>query len=96
MIDRMYNMGWLLVVGIVFAWWGALLLSDDVSVPVVRNCADKTMPPTLRDILSRLPEHEAKAARAGDGCLITWAHEATHFLNSRSSTSTFATSPSPV
>jgi hypothetical protein len=79
------EIGWVgLGVGIV-AWMAALLVSDDVTVPVVRACAQKTLPPTLKDVLSRLPENDAAAARAGDGCPITWGHEATHFLNSRSS-----------
>ena len=86
MIDRMYDAGWLVIVLIVVAWWGALLISDDVHVPKVRECVTKTMPPTLKDVLSRLPEHEATAAKAGDGCPITHAHEASHFVNSRSST----------
>jgi hypothetical protein len=86
MIERAYDAGWLVVVLVMLAWWGALLISDDVQVPVVRRCSDRTLPPTLKDVLSRLPEHEAVAAKAGETCPITHAHEATHFVNSRAST----------
>jgi hypothetical protein len=81
-----YDFGWVIVASIVILWMGSLLLSDDVQVPVVRRCSDKNLPPTLMDVVSRLPESDAAAARAGDGCPITWAHEATHFINSRCST----------
>jgi hypothetical protein len=40
------------------------------------------MPETLRDVLARLPEKDATEARF-DECPITWAHEASHFVNSR-------------
>jgi hypothetical protein len=39
-------------------------------------------PETLADVLSRLPEADAKAAYV-DSCRITYTHEAVHFLNSR-------------
>jgi hypothetical protein len=87
-MNTLYDFGWAVVASIVILWMGSLLLSDDVQVPAVRRCSDQTMTPTLKDVLSRLPEHEAAAAKAGDGCPITHAHEATHFVNSRSSTAT--------
>lgn len=80
-----YDFGWVVVAGIVVMWMGALLLSDDTTVPVIRRCSEKGLPPTLVDVLSRLPERDALAAKAGDGCPITHAHEATHFVNSRCS-----------
>jgi hypothetical protein len=43
---------------------------------------DGGMPETLRDVLARLPEKDAAEARF-DECPITWAHEASHFVNSR-------------
>ena len=66
-------------------WIATLLVSEDKFLPVVRKCSDRTLTPTLRDVLSRLPETDAVAAKAGDGCPITHCHEATHFCNSRSS-----------
>jgi hypothetical protein len=84
-MNTLYDFGWAVVAGIVVLWMGSLLISDDVHMPVVRRCSDKTLPPTLNDVLSRLPEQDALAARAGDGCPITWAHEGTHFTNSRAS-----------
>jgi hypothetical protein len=48
--------------------------------PVRECCAG--MPPTLADVLCRLPEADARRARFDDD-QITWAHEGTHFLHSR-------------
>jgi hypothetical protein len=79
------DIGWVFLLFVVVAWIGGLLIGDDVDAPAIRKCADKTLPPALVDVLSRLPAADAEAARAGDGCLITWAHEATHFVNSRHS-----------
>jgi hypothetical protein len=79
------DIGWVFLLFVVVAWIGGLLIGDDVDAPAIRKCADKTLPPALTDILSRLPAADAEHARAGDGCLITWAHEGTHFVNSRHS-----------
>lgn len=53
-------------------------------VPPMRTVS--VQPETLADILSRLPAADAEAAKVADGCRITHAHEAVHFLNSRLST----------
>jgi len=40
-------------------------------------------PETLRDVLSLLPPEDIRAAAGPDGCKVTLAHEATHFVNSK-------------
>lgn len=76
------DLGWVVLLLVVVAWIGGLLIGDDAYVPPIRRCEYRDMPPALVDVLSRLPESDAKAANH-DGDLITWAHEGTHFLNSR-------------
>lgn len=55
--------------------WGAVMLAVAMEVPVLWEPAE-TMPPTLRDLVSRLPED----CPAWEPCPITWGHEASHFL----------------
>jgi len=52
------------------------------------QAAHASLPETLRDVLAHLPPKDAAAARdpKSPEDLVTWAHEATHFVNSRLST----------
>lgn len=61
-----------------------VLAAGEHEMPIaqpVRQCCEQ-MPPTLADILRRLPEAEARSARF-DEDMITWGHEGHHFLHSR-------------
>jgi len=52
------------------------------------HAANASLPETLRDVLAHLPERDAAGARdrTSPEDFVTWAHEATHFMNSRLST----------
>jgi hypothetical protein len=77
-----------IVVGVVLTcllWWSCEL----VAVPPATQTHsryDSQWSPTMRDIARHLPPQDVLAARH-DEDLITWAHEAHHFLNSRLSDS---------
>jgi len=69
---------------IITLWIAGVVVASGEEMPnarPVRKCCEH-MPPTLADILRRLPESEARRARFDDD-QITWGHEAHHFLNSR-------------
>ena len=77
----------LVVMIITLVWLASVVVGGEYELPIappVRQCCEQ-MPPTLADILRRLPESEARAARHDDD-LITHGHEAHHFLHSRLST----------
>jgi hypothetical protein len=76
----------LLVIGIVvILWFSAIVYGEEMPIaPPVRQCCEQ-MPPTLADILRRLPDADARTARHDDDP-ITWGHEGHHFLHSRLST----------
>jgi hypothetical protein len=52
------------------------------------HAAHASLPETLRDVLAHLPEHDAAGARDRNSPedFVTWCHEASHFMNSRLST----------